>query len=239
MRTLDIQFMLKTFYRVLEGVPTTLGITLVALLVSMPAAFFFSLARIYRTKGFNNAVAVYVSFARSTPIVLQILIAYSLLPSFLNAVFTGFGLSIDVFSLNPVWYAYAVFSFNTTAVLTEVFRSALGTVDKGQLEAGLAAGLSASQAYRRIIVPQALLAALPNLCNAATSLLKSTSLAFMMTVREVTAIAKIEASYGYNYIEAYLDIFLIYVVLCAGVQLVFDAAEKRLGKHRLAGRKYA
>ena len=92
--------------------------------------------------------------------------------------------------------------------LSEVFRSALLTVNRGQLEAGLTTGLTASQTYKRIIIPQALTAAIPNLCNATVGLIKNTSLAFMMTVRDITAVAKIQASYGYNYVESYIDIFL-------------------------------
>ena len=52
----------------------------------------------------------------------------------------------------------------------------------------------------------------------------------MMTVKDITAVAKIQASYGFNYIEAYLDIFLIYIIVCSVVQLLFKFAEKKLTK---------
>ena len=113
------------------------------------------------------------------------------------------------------------------ALLSEVFRSALLTISKGQLEAGYTSGLTYAQTFRRIIIPQALVAALPNLCNATVNLIKNTSLAFMMTVKDVTAVAKIEASFGYNYIEAYLDIFIIYIIICSVVQQLFKRWEKR------------
>lgn len=115
---------------------------------------------------------------------------------------------------------------NTTAVLSEVFRSALLTVNHGQMEAALSIGLSKGQAYRRIVIPQALVSALPNLCNTTVNLLKSTSLAFLMTVKDITAIAKTNAAYGYNYIEAYLVIFAIYIVLCTVVQIGFRMFER-------------
>ena len=82
------------------------------------------------------------------------------------------------------------------------------------------------------MLPQALLVALPNISNAAVNLIKGTSLAFMMTVKDVTAIAKIEASYGYNYIEAYLDILIIYALLGFAVQWAFTAVERNLGAYR-------
>ena len=132
-----------------------------------------------------------------------------------------------MFALNPIWYAFVVFSLNTAATLSEVFRSALLTINKGQLEAGYTSGLTYAQTYRRIIIPQALTAALPNMCNATVTLIKNTSLAFMMTVKDVTAVAKIEASYGYNYLESYLDIFVIYIIICSVVQRLFKVWEKK------------
>lgn len=74
--------------------------------------------------------------------------------------------------------------------------------------------------------------ALPNLCNLAVKLIKNTSLAFLMTVKDITATGKIAASYGYNYIEAYIDVFIVYLVLCTSVQVLFRLAEKRLGAFR-------
>ena len=74
--------------------------------------------------------------------------------------------------------------------------------------------------------------AVPNLCNATVGLIKNTSLAFLMTVKDITAVAKIEASYGYNYIEAYLDIFVIYIIICSVVQILFKLWEKNLAKYK-------
>ena len=135
---------------------------------------------------------------------------------------------VNVFNLNPIIYAIVVFTLNTIATLSEVFRSAMQTVDKGQYEAALCCGLTYFQALRRIILPQALVSAIPNICNLCVNLIKNTSLAFMMTVKDITAVAKIQASYGFNYIEAYLDIFIIYIIVCSVVQVLFKILEKRL-----------
>lgn len=224
--------MLRTLGLVLKAVPVTLNITLVTLALSVPLALGIALARIYRVRGLAWFATVYVSFIRGTPIVLQILIVYSLLPSLFNAAIKSAGLGINVFALNPIVYAYLVFTFNTAAALSEVFRAALLTVNRGQLEAALAAGLSPAQGYRRIVLPQAALAALPSLCNLTTNLIKNTSLAFLMTVKDITAAAKIAAARGYNYIEAYLDIFAVYIIICALTQKLFGLCENNLGKWR-------
>lgn len=230
---LNTGFMAKTFLDALAGVPVTLQLTLVTLLISIPLGFFMALGRMEK-KVAGRLVGGYVSFIRSTPIVVQILFLYSLLPSLLNYLIKNvLMLEFDIFQVDSRLYAYIVFSLNTTAILSEVFRSALSTVSHGQLEAALSIGLSKGQAYRRIIIPQALVSALPNLCNTTVNLLKSTSLAFMMTVKDITAIAKINAAYGYNYIEAYLVIFAIYIVLCSVVQICFRVFEKLVAGYKM------
>ncbi len=223
----DVAFLGKTFLLLWKAVPTTLIITLVSLAAGAFLGFFIALARVHKTHLLHGVCAFYVSFVRGTPVVLQILVVYSIFPSFLNAVFKKTGSSINIFELNPIIYAFVVFSLNTAATLSEVFRSALLTINRGQLEAGYTSGLTTRQVYRRILIPQALVAALPNICNATVALIKNTSLAFMMTVKDVTAVAKIEASYGYNYLEAYLDIFVIYVIICSVVQAGLKKWEAR------------
>lgn len=230
---LNTEFMAEMFFKALTGVPVTLNITLVTLAFSFPIAFGMALKKLKGGKISGRLISGYVSFIRGTPIVLQILFLYSILPSLLNYIIRSvLGLDFNIFKINSIIYAYVVFSFNTIAVLSEVFRSALLTVDHGQMEAALATGFTKNQAYYRFIIPQALTAALPNICNATVNLLKSTSLAFIMTVKDITAIAKINAAFGYNYIEAYLDIFFVYIILCTGVQLLFKVLEEAVSAYK-------
>lgn len=230
---LNTEFMIEAFKASLSGIPVTLGITVVSLMISMPLALMMAIKKINSKGPLSFLINTYVSIVRSTPMVLQILLLYSLLPSFLNF-FIKQVLKIDfnIFKIPAIYYAYAVFSLNTTAILSEVFRSALLTVDKGQLEAGLSVGLGKFLTYIRIIIPQALVVALPNICNVTVGLLKSSSLAFFMTVQDITAIAKLKAAYAYNYIEAYSIIFILYIILCTLVQLIFKYIEVQIHKRR-------
>ena len=230
---LNTEFMIEAFKASLSGIPVTLGITVVSLMISMPLALMMAIKKINSKGPLSFLINTYISIIRSTPMVLQILLLYSLLPSFLNF-FIKQVLKIDfnIFKIPAIYYAYAVFSLNTTAILSEVFRSALLTVDKGQLEAGLSIGLGKFLTYIRIIIPQALVVALPNICNVTVGLLKSSSLAFFMTVQDITAIAKLKAAYAYNYIEAYSIIFILYIILCTVVQLIFKYIEVQIHKRR-------
>ena len=221
-------YLARTFLLCLRAIPVTLEITLVSLLLALLPALLIALCRLHKVRVLDFLCRVFVSFIRGTPIVLQILIVYSLCPSLLNAFVKGLGLSVNVFDINPIIYAFTVFGINSTAVLSECFRSAIASVDKGQMEAALSVGESPVRAFLRIILPQAAVSALPNLCTLTIILIKNTSLAFMMTVREITAVAKIEAAYGYNYVESYIDIFVIYIIIGMLVQFLFRKLETRL-----------
>ena len=230
---LDLDFMQETFLLVWQGAGVTLSLTALSLFLAAPVAFYFAVLRVRGARLGGRLVRGYVSFVRGTPLILQILLLYSLLPSIVNAIVRDLGLDINVFeAVDPFYYAVFIFTINTIALLTEAFRAALLAIPKGQLEAGLAGGLTAFQTYLHVILPQALVVALPSIANITVNLIKGTSLAFLMTVKDIMAVGKIAASYGYNYIEAYLDVFIVYLVLCTIVQLLFAAAERRVGAFR-------
>jgi L-cystine transport system permease protein len=229
---LNLPFLMHTFILALKGIPTALEITASALLLSAIPAFFMALARIYRVRVWSVLVKIYVSFIRGTPMVVQILIIYSLLPSLINFAVLKAGGTYNVFDTNPMVYAVVVFTLHTAAGFSELLRSSILTVDRGQMDAAAALGMKKLQSFRYVILPQAAASAVPNLCSLTVDVFKETSLAFLMTVKDITAIAKIEASFGYNYIEAYLDIFVIYVIVCSVIQLLFYSAEKAVCRLR-------
>ncbi|MEG0440522.1 MAG: amino acid ABC transporter permease, partial [Solibacillus sp.] len=195
--------------------------------------FFLALSRIYEIPVLNSFAKLYISFVRGTPIIIQIFVLYATIPLLLNGLFEKYEIDYPIYEINPLWYAFIIFSFNTTAVLIEVFRSALQTVSKGQIEAAHSVGLTTWQAYRRIIIPQALVAAMPNLCTATINLIKATSLGYAISLQEITLKAKVEANFGYNYLEAYLDIFIVYLLICIAVEYLFKWYEKRLSRYQL------
>ena len=231
---LNYSFLVKTFFTALSGVPTALIITIVALFIALPLGFLLALTRINRIPVLHRFAQVYVSFVRGTPVIVQIFIIYSSVPLVLTSIFKKFHIETNVYDINPIWYAFIVFSLNTTAILIEVFRSAISTVSKGQLEAAYSVGLTNVQAFRRIIIPQTLVVALPNICTATVNLIKATSLGYAMSLQEITLRAKVAANVGYNYVEAYIDIFLVYLILCSLVEYLFKIYEKRLRKYKAA-----
>ena len=224
---MDLDYIAKTFLETLKGVPTTLIIMIVAMVLSFVPALFLALGQIYKVKGVRTFSLVYLAFIRATPPILLILFFYSLFPSLLNQFLKSIGSDVDIFKLNPIYYAFIIYSLMTTGSLSEILRSTILTVDKGQLEAAQAIGLTTSQAYVRIVFPQALRSALPNLANLVINIVKGTSLVFVMTIKDITAIARVEASYGYQYFESYFVIFLQYILICGLIQWGFSILEKR------------
>lgn len=231
---LNYKFLWDTFFVALSGVPIALFVTLVALLIALPVGFLLALSRINKMPILHRFAQVYVSFVRGTPVIIQIFIVYSSVPLLLDSIFKKYDVGMNIYDVNPIWYAFIVFSFNTTAILIEVFRSALNTVDKGQLEAAHSVGLTNFQAFRRIIIPQVLVVSMPNLCTATVNLIKATSLGYAMSLQEITLKAKVAANVGYNYVEAYIDIFLVYLILCSLVEYGFKLYEKRLARYKVA-----
>ena len=224
---MDLNYIVNTFLVTLKGIPVTLIIMVVAILLSFIPALLLALGQIYKVWGVRTFSVVYLAFIRATPPILLILFFYSLFPSLLNQIFKSLGSQVDVFKFNPLYYAFIIYSLMTTGSLSEILRSAILTVDKGQLEAAQAIGLTNFQAYRRVVFPQALRSALPNLANLVINLVKGTSLVFVMTVKDITALAKIEASHSYQYSESYLVIFVIYIIICGLIQWIFRGLEKR------------
>ena len=225
--------MIETLQNAVGAIPVTLLLTFVPFLIGSPIAFFLALAQLRKVRFWSKFSKLYVSFVRGTPVVVLVLLLYNTLPGQLAALFKALGSSFNVYkAIPPITYAYFIFTITAISALIEIFRAALSSVDRGQLEAAYAMGLSTTQAYIRIIIPQAAVAAMPNLCNLLVMLIKNTSLAFMMTVKDITQTAKLGAALNYKYAEAYIVILVIYIVICLILETIFKQLEKYLGRHK-------
>jgi L-cystine transport system permease protein len=100
------------------------------------------------------------------------------------------------------------------------------------VEAAYSVGMTSSQSLRRIVIPQALVAALPNFSNVFLEITKDTSLAFSVMIVEIMANATIQASSGYKYLETYVDAAIIYFIVCYIFGKVFVILENRLKRYK-------
>lgn len=217
---LDFSYMIEVLPAILKYIPITLFMAIIAMIIAV--AIGLALALVYKTnfKILIYAANVYISFFRAIPMLVQLFLIYYGLPQ-LFPVFT---------KLDAVTAAIIGLGFKQAAFLAEIFRAAFASVEKGQLEACLAGGMSKFQAYRRIILPQALRNALPGTGNTFISLIKETSLAFTLGVVEIFAEAKMQASNSFRYFEAYLTVALVYWAIIVVYTYVQKLIEKYLDR---------
>jgi L-cystine transport system permease protein len=217
---------------ILEGAPMTLLIAVVAMLLGAVIGFLLTLCRIYKVPVLNRLAMLYISFIRGTPILVQIYIIFFGIQLIFELIVQAMGWNASTSSIPCLLYAFAAFSINAGAFLSETIRSALSSVEAGQMEAAYSVGLSTAQAMRRIIIPQALVSALPNLGNAFLLLIKGSSLAFTVMVVEILSKAKIEAGAGYRYTENFVVASIIYWGMCFIFEKVFVLLENRSKRYK-------
>ena len=235
----DFNFAAQNLLMALSGIPTTLVITFVAVLIGIPFAFFIALARMNKVPVLDKLFTLYISFLRGTPTIVQIYLVYSGMPIILKAVAAALNIEFDVYSVNPIIYAFIVYGLNCSATYSEMWKSGLSAVGKGQLEAAQTAGLTNFQAYIHIIIPQAVGVCAPSLCSSTLNMLKNTSLVFLMTVQDITARAKIAAGQQYKYVEGYVDILITYIIVCSILELLFKLWEKSVTSYKTLSQKTA
>ena len=139
-----------------------------------------------------------------------------------------FGWTLNVNNVPVIVFVYIAFILNMSAYMSETFRAAIMSVEKGQMEAAISIGMSKWQAMRRIILPQAFVVALPNFGNSFISLLKDTSLAFVVSVVELMGKAKIVGAAGLHFFEVYIVVALIYWGVCIVVEKLLAVLEKKI-----------
>lgn len=223
---------LNTFFTLLPALPLTFFLALGSFVCGGVIGFIFALIRVFEVKYINRLLMLYISFFRGTPLLVQLFMFYYGLPIFLQY----YDIHIDFHNFDSLYYALIVFSLYASAYLCEIFRAALLSVDKGQIEAAYALGMTNTQALRRIILPQAFMITLPNLLNFFIIQVKNTALASIITVPELMGLADIESGRSSKFLEVYLMTALMYWVLCVVLETIFFRIEKYFAKFR---KKYA
>ncbi len=225
---LNYEFMGRAVIEIIKFIPVTLKITVVSILIAVLIALLSALIRINKIPILNKITGFYISFVRGTPLLVQIYLSYYGLPKLLDYINLTYGTEIDISSISAITYVYIAFSLNVGAYLSETFRAAILSVDKGQWEAALAVGMTKTKAFVRIILPQAFVIALPNLGNTLISLVKDTSLAFIISVVEMMGQAKIIGAQGLNFFEVYIVVALLYWIICIIIERAVNLWEKKL-----------
>ncbi|MDR1138146.1 MAG: amino acid ABC transporter permease [Synergistaceae bacterium] len=224
----DLNFMFSVVPGILAYLPVTLSLTFIASLIGVVIGFGVALVRFFRIPYAQFFCKFYISFVRGTPTLVQLLLVYYGLPIFLNGINAKFGTNFSVNSVPKLVFASIALSVNAGAYMSEIIRSAINSVDAGQIEACYSVNMTAAQAMRRIILPQAFAVALPPLGNSVISMLKETSLVFNIAVVEIMAESKLIASRSFRFFEVYIVVSVIYWVCCMALERVLARTEESL-----------
>lgn len=209
------------YYRLLlEGFGNTLLITLGALAIGVVIGTIISVAKYFcedvpALKPVCWLCDLYVTVIRGIPVVVLLLITF---------------LIIFASSDNGVLVAVITFGINSGAYMAELIRSGIQAVDVGQMEAGRSLGLSKLQAMTKIVFPQAVRYILPAIGNEMIALLKETSVAGYVAVRDLTKAGDQIRNNTYDAVNPLLTVALTYLALVVLMTAVLNKVEKRLAK---------
>lgn len=202
----------------LHGALISLEITGVAALIGILLGSLLGLAETSSSRMLRFAVGTYVTLFRGTPMLVQILFVYYVLPQF--------GIKIP-----PFWAASLAIGLNSSAYISQIVKSGILAIPKGQIEAAHTLGLTSLQTKGLIVFPQAFRIILPMLGNELVTLVKDSSLASIIGVMELSKEASVIRSRTYDAFSILLAVSLIYLILTATLSFCIKKYEKRLKRH--------
>ena len=200
-----------------NGLGTTLLLALVSVAVGCLIGAIVAIMRLSKSKVLGGIATVYTEIIRDTPLLLQLYFFYFLLPDLLPA------LRLSKFTCIAV-----ALIFNSGAYMSEIFRSGIQSIDRGQTEAARSLGLSASQTMTRIVLPQAFKNVLPAMCNEFVAITKETSLASTFYVGDLMTQYQTISGKTYLVLEPLIIIGVIYFVVTFTMSKFVALLEKKL-----------
>jgi len=225
---MDFQVIIDSMPRLIDGFWLTIEITGLALMMGFVCAVPLAIMRLSKNPFLWMPVYGFIFFFRGTPLLVQIFLIYygsgqfrhllddmGLWTSFREAYFCGL----------------LTITLNTAAYTAEIFRGGIQGVPHGEVEAARACGMSGWVLYRRIILPKALRLALPAYSNEVVFLFQSTSLISIITLMDLTGVARIVVARTFAVYEIYITAGIMYLAVTYIILGVFRRAEHRLSGH--------
>ena len=212
----DIELFLPAL---LWGAWATVWITMVSMTIALILGLLIALARLSHNRAIRWSAAAYVDFMRGTPLLLQLFYIYYVLP------YIGLKMPALVAGILGL-------SLNYAAYLSEVYRTSILSVPKGQVEAARTVGLRPFQILAHVVMPQAFRVAVPPLGNYFISMFKDTALVAIISVKELMFTADQLASTTYQYVAIYTLAFVLYFSISYPASLFVLKLERRMSRSR-------
>lgn len=212
-----------------QGIGVTIFVTVSSFILASALGLFLAVCALSGRTFPREAARLYVEVIRGVPIIVLLLyIAFVAAPA-LVAGWNALGLpEIRTRDISLMWRAIAALALAYGAFLAEVFRAGIQAVDKGQVEAAKALGLSSWQRFRLVVMPQAIRTILPPLGNDFVALVKDSSLVSVLGVTDITQLGKVTAASSFRYFETYNVVAFLYLTMTIGLSLALRSLEHRL-----------
>ena len=201
----------------LEGLKNTLILTAISVAMGTVLGALIALMRMSKSRILRFLSSLYIEVIRGTPILLQLYIFYFVLPNL-----------VPFLKLSQFMWVSIALCVNSAAYVSEVIRSGIQAVDKGQTEAARSLGLSESQTMLKIILPQAVRNILPALGNEFIMMLKETSLASTFFLYDLMTVCNVVKGAEYHTIEPMTIVAIIYLCMTYPLSKVVEHFEKRM-----------
>lgn len=218
---------------IIEFIPTLvhyLGVTLQILAASIFLGLILGVAaaipRLFKIPLLNQVVILYVSFIRGTPIIIQLFLIFYGLPAVLML------FNIDISKLEAIYFVIITYAISNGASFAEIFRGAIRAVDYGQTEAAYSVGMTARQNFFRVVFPQAIRIAFPNMANSVIGSLKDTSLAFTIGVMDMVGRGDTLIASTAHALEVYISLSIIYYAVVLLFEKIFSKLEKYFNRYQ-------
>jgi His/Glu/Gln/Arg/opine family amino acid ABC transporter permease subunit len=225
---MNLDIVASSLLPLLGGAWVTLQLTAISSILGLALAVPLALARLSRVAALRWPATAYVLVFRGTPLLAQIFLIYYGSGQF-RAALEAIGLWT---AFRQPWFcAVMALSFNTAAYSAEILRGAIGAVPKGTIEAAYALGLPRLPVFLLITAPTAIRLAWPAYTNEVVYQLQATSLVSIITLMDLTGVARVIASRHFAFYEAYVTVSVFYLALVYSVILVMRRAEKQLYAH--------
>ncbi|MCI5838517.1 MAG: amino acid ABC transporter permease [Christensenellaceae bacterium] len=207
-----------------KGIVNTIEIAVLGLIIGIVLGTLIAIVKVspkYKRimRVLDKICSVYVAIFRGTPMVVQLLISYYVILPLLG-----------VKNVEAIVVGIIVFGMNSGAYVSEIMRGGFNSVDKGQLEAGRAVGLSYPITMIKIVIPQAVKNIVPTLGNEFITLIKETSVVSFITVYDLYTVMRDIAGITYDHIMPYLFMAVIYIVLVLIITLLIKLVEKAFAR---------
>lgn len=209
-----LDLLTQSYPLLIEATFVTCGIGIASYLLALVVGLAVALSRLFGNRWLQRLAAVFVSFFCGTPLLVQVLLLY-------------YGLPQVGIVLPAIPTVIGAFALHSGAFISEDLRGAIAAVEQGQYDGGAALGLKSRYVLMLIILPQALRSAIPTLGTRFIGVMKETSLASVVTVKELTRVAESVGSSSFRYLEMFVIVAAVYWLISIAVERLQQIMEQR------------